>query len=297
MNIAFIFAYRNTDIWSTPLSIVNEFKERGWTTDIYSLFDENDNYTEINVKRLIFERPQKHYDIIMFMDWGRFDSTWLDKKHLPNSYWVMESGDDPQNFTRNMPKAHKFHLILTPDYQSYLQYQNRNHDVLWWNHFADTTIHHMYDTDNFFPPVRSTRGPGGSQLMDYLSQVMPEKFINRNGLYGEEYGEFLGGGLIVFQQSRWKEITRRIFEGMATGNLVITDRLPQYTHINDLFVENQDIVYYDDPAEAISKINYYLWNIDERSRISFNGWNIVKSNHTQVQRVDSIIKKFNSWNN
>jgi hypothetical protein len=40
-SIAFIFAHRETDKWNTPLAIVNEFKSRGWDTQIYSLFDYN----------------------------------------------------------------------------------------------------------------------------------------------------------------------------------------------------------------------------------------------------------------
>lgn len=300
--IAFIFAHRPTDVWSTPLSVVREFERRGWDTKIYSLFDQHDNYVDNNIQTMINDHNSGNFtpDIVMYMDWGRFDSPLLDKTKALKSYWVMESGDDPQNFERNSPKASRFHLVLTPAYDSCAKYKASNIDALWWTHFADTTIHKPYSGFTPFddlPLVRSTRGPGGSELMDYLSQIMPDRFVNRNGMSGEEYGDFLNSGQIVFQHSRWQEVTRRVFEGMACGKLVITDRLPEHTHMNDLFVENEDIVYYENVYECISKINYYLSaeGKSDAQRIAENGHKKVMENHTQVQRVDAIIEKYNKW--
>ena len=300
--VAFIFAHRTTDVWTTPLSVVNEFKRLGCEVAIYSLFDIYDNYVDSQIQLLIEDNNTGKFcpDLIIYMDWGRFDSPLLDKKHIPNAFWVMESGDDPQNFERNSSKASKFHLVLTPAHNSYLEYKRRNINAEWWTHFADSNIHKPYlDFTPFdeLPHVRSTRGPGGSNLMDYLSQIMPDKFINRNGLSGVEYGDFLNSGVIVFQQSRWHEITRRLFEGMACRKLVITDRLPAESNIDSLFVENEDIIYYDSLGECISKINYYLSEEakPERERVALNGYNKVINNHTQIQRVNIILKKFKEY--
>lgn len=301
-NIAFIFAHRPTDEWSTPLSVVREFEKRGYQTKIYSLFDSEDNYVDSNIRTLIDESKSGEFkpNIVMYMDWGRYDSTYLDKAHIPDAYWIMESGDDPQNFDRNSPKAKKFDLVLTPAHDSYLRYKEMGVNAIWWTHFADTNIHRPYSGFTPFdelPPVRSTRGQGGSDLMDYLSQTMPDKFINRNGMSGEEYGDFLNSGLIVFQHSRWQEITRRVFEGMACGKLVIADRLPEHTYMNDLFTEGENIIYYSNIYECISKINYYLSKEGsaDRERISKNGYDTVMANHTQVQRVDTLLEHYDIW--
>ena len=301
-NIAFIFAHRPTDVWNTPLSVVREFIRRGWDAKIYSLFNETDNYVSSNIQALIDDSNSGVFipDIVMYMDWGRFDSHLLDRNNISTSYWVMESGDDPQNFDKNSVKAERFHLVLTPAHDSYLKYKEKGSDVLWWTHFADTAIHKPYSSFTPFdelPPVRTTRGPNASSIMDYLSQIMEDRFINRNGLSGEEYGDFLNSGKIVFQHSRWQEVTRRVFEGMACGKLVIADKLPEHTHIDDLFVEGEDIIYYENIYDCISKINYYLSSEgeSERERIAQNGYNKVINSHTQIQRVDAIIEKYNQW--
>jgi spore maturation protein CgeB len=84
---------------------------------------------------------------------------------------------------------------------------------------------------------------------------------------------------------------------MACGKLVITDRLPIQSNIDEIFIENKDIIYYDSLGECVSKINYYLSEEAklERERISLNGYNKVINNHTQIQRVDTIIKKFKEY--
>ena len=100
---------------------------------------------------------------------------------------------------------------------------------------------------------------------------------------------------MVLQNSRWGEVTRRIFEGMACGKLVLTDRLNESKKLHELFEDGEDIIYYDDMVDCINKINEFSDNEKERNRISQNGYQKVLDNHTQIQRVDFIIEKFNKW--
>jgi len=295
MKIAFIFAHRDTDVWSTPLSVVNEFKRIGWETKIYSLFGSHDEYIDDNFLKL--KDDGFNPDIVFYMDWGRCNSPLLGKSIYPKAYWIMESGDDPQNFKNNSPKSDRFDLILTPDFNSYLDYKKMGRDVMWWTHFADTNIHKIYHKSfHSYPdlyPVRCTRGEKNTPMLDYFSYILGDKFKNTSSLYGEEYGKFLSGGLITLQLSRWGEITRRIFEGAACGTLVMTDRLDKEKNMDMLFVENEDIVYYDSIQECISKINYYLIHKEERQKIAENGYKKVILNHTQITRVQDIIQKYN----
>jgi hypothetical protein len=287
--IAFIFAYRTSDKWSTPLSIVNEFKSRGWNTIIYSLFDNNDNYIDDNIYPLLNTKP----DIILHMDWGRHLSPILSKLKNTGAYCIMESGDDPQNFQRNIVKAPFFDLILSPDIRSVAAYQNRGYNCVWWTHFADTRIYYpMSDIQQKYIAL-SSRGRGSSHVLDTLAQ--DSNFANINGWYGIEHAKFLNSAPIVVQHSRWGEITRRIFEGMACGKLVIADRLDDSTEINNLFVENTDIVYYSDLNECVEKINYYYNNDKLRLTIAQNGMQKVLQNHTQKQRVDTILEQWKNY--
>ena len=290
MKITFIYDYKPNEMWSTPLSLLNEFKERGWETEIVPIPNGDDSALQLWIQQ---DTPT---DIVLFMDWGRFDSKWLDKSLKPNSFWIQESGDDPQNFERNYPKANRFHYTITPDKQSAQEYRNRGINVEWVPHWADTMVQFPMNLEPQYVAVTS-RGRGGSEFLDYLTNWAEGTVGNQNGMDAKQHTEFLNKGLMVVQNSRWGEITRRIFEGMACGKLVLTDNLSPEKGLRDIFIDGEDIVYYDDMFDCIEKMNYYNENEEERERIAYNGMAKVIANHTQIQRVDKLIEKFELWKN
>jgi glycosyltransferase involved in cell wall biosynthesis len=281
MKITFIYDYKDGEVWSTPMALINEFKERNWQVDIIKTND-------TDLKNWVDSKPKT--DIVLFMDWGRFDSQYLNKNLVP-AFWIQESGDDPQNFERNYPKANRFHYTITPDKQSAEEYRERGINAEWINHFADTKVQFPMNLEPKYTAV-TTRGNGGSQFLDYLTQWGEGAIGNRNGMDAKEHTQFLNKGLMVIQNSRWQEITRRIFEGMACGKLVITDRLPESRGLDEVFVEGEEIVLYNDMFDCIEKINYYAENEEERERIAHNGMMKVLHNYTQVQVVDKLIEKY-----
>lgn len=281
--ITFIYDYKDGEVWSTPMALVNEFKERNWLVDIIKTND-------TDLKNWVDSKPQT--DIVLFMDWGRFDSQYLNKDLVP-AFWIQESGDDPQNFERNYPKANRFHYTITPDKQSAIEYRNRGINAEWINHFADTKVQFPMNLEPQYVAV-TTRGFGNSQFLDYLTNWAEGAVGNRNGLGPKEHTEFLNRGIMVVQNSRWKEITRRIFEGMACGKMVLTDRLDESTGLSEMFIEGEDIVYYDEMFDCIEKMNYYNENEEERERIAHNGMMKVLHNYTQIQVVDKLIEQ---WKN
>ena len=282
--ITFIYDYKDGEEWSTPMALLNEFKERGWESQIIKTND-------TDLKNWVDSKPQT--DIVLFMDWGRFDSQYLNKDLVP-AFWIQESGDDPQNFERNYPKAHKFHYTITPDKVSAEEYRICGINAEWVNHFADTIYQFPMNLEPEYVAVTS-RGKGGSEFLDYLTNWAEGAIGNRNGMNVVEHTRFLNSGLIVIQNSRHKEITRRIFEAMACGKLVLTDRLAEETGLSEMFIEGEDIVYYDEMFDCIEKMNYYNENEEERERIAHNGMMKVLHNYTQIQVVDKLIEKWKNY--
>jgi glycosyltransferase involved in cell wall biosynthesis len=292
MKITFLYAYDGEE-WSTPMAIVKEFQLRGWQTEIVSIgSNKTGSYHDLKLQRWLELKPQT--DIVMFLDWGRFDSPYLDKALLPNTFWIQESGDDPQNFERNFPKSNRFHYTITPDKQSAEEYIRRGINAEWINHFADTMVQFPMNIEPKYVAV-TTRGFGNSEFLDYLTNWAEGAVGNKNGMDAKEHTEFLNSGLMVIQNSRWGEITRRIFEGMACGKMVLTDNLSPETGLRDMFIDGEDIVYYDDMFDCIEKMNYYNKNEEERERIAHNGMMKVLHNYTQIQLVDNLIQKYENF--
>ena len=290
--ITFIYAYENEE-WSTPMALAKEFKSRGWTVKFVSIGSNRlMNWNDAKLNEWAESDPKS--DIVLFMDWGRFDSPKLDKKTLPEAFWVQESGDDPQNFERNYPKAKKFDITLSPDADAVEEYKNRGINAHWWTHFADTRVQFPIQTKPEYVAV-TTRGLGSSKFLDTLTEHGQGSIGNRNNLDYKEHTEFLNKGMMVVQNSRWGEITRRIFEGMACGKMILCDRLAESKRLHELFDEGEEIVFYDDIVDCINKINYYVEHPDEREEIAKNGYDVVLNHHTQKHRVDFIIKKWKEW--
>ena len=293
MKITFIYAYENEE-WSTPLSLAKEFESQGWEVEFVSIGSNKlQNWNDEELKKWIESKPKT--DIVLFMDWGRFTSTYLDKK-LVDAFWVQESGDDPQNFDRNFPKSERFHITLSPDLDSVEQYKERGINAYWWTHFADTRVQFPIETEPEFVAV-TTRGKGSSSFLDQLTYHAGGVVGNKNNMGPKEHTEFLNKGKIVVQNSRWGEITRRIFEGMACGKMVLCDKLDKSKGLDKLFEDEVDIVYYDDIVDCIYKMNHYNGNDEERERIAANGYNKVIENHTQKQRAEFIINKYKEYKN
>ena len=293
--ITFIYAYENEE-WSTPLALAEEFDARGWDVGIVSIgSNRTQEYFDDNIKEWLEEEDDS--DIVLFMDWGRFDSPLLDKEKLPSAFWIQESGDDPQNFERNFPKAERFHMTLSPDADSTEEYKNKGINAYWWTHFADTAVQFpIEDVEPSYVAVTS-RGPGGSQFLDTLTVHSEGAVGNKNGMEAEEHTAFLNSGQMVIQNSRWGEVTRRIFEGMACGKMVLCDKLDKSKGLDKLFEDEVDIVYYDDIVDCIYKMNHYNGNDEERERIAANGYSKVIENHTQKQRAEFIINKYKEYKN
>lgn len=286
MNIAFLFAWMPGERWSNPLSVVNECKRRNINYKIFSLFDENKQYTNKNLYSLYQQKDI--YDLIFHMDYGVFDDPLLSKEHFPNSFMVMEAGDDPQKYELNLLKAHKFDLVLTPDLISLEKYKKEGIKAEYWTHWADFT----YGSEN--PMIRpmfdavSTRGIGDTVFLDQIQEKLKDRFLNKR-CFDVLQRDILSLGKIVLHNSRYQEISRRVFEGMYCNRMVMTDRLPEDRGLQLLFRDKEDIVYYDDLEDAINKINYYSQNDEERLRITKNGYKKVLYNHTNVQRLQFVL--------
>lgn len=291
MKITFIYAYENEE-WSTPMALAKEFESHGWEVDFVSIgSNRTGQYHDRDIQTWLDSKPQT--DIVLFMDWGRFDSPLLDK-NLVDAFWVQESGDDPQNFERNFPKSERFHITLSPDADSTEEYKKRGIAAHWWTHFADTRVQFPIESKSEYVAV-TTRGKGGSEFLDTLTQHGGGTIGNQNGFGPKEHTEFLNKGLMIVQKSRWGEITRRIFEGMACGKMVLCDRLAESKKLHELFVEGEEIVFFDDMVDCITKMNKYHEDSLERERIAKNGYQNVLGNHTEKQRVDFIIRQYNAW--
>lgn len=293
MKIAAFYAYHNLDCgWSCPISLLNEFERIGHQVYHYNLYklDENGNgigNSDEELIKLIDEQDQ--YDMMLHMDYGSYYSSLFANIRIPKT---LEAGDDYQAFRVNFAKAQFFDYIFTPDKNCYLKYKEVGFNVIWLTHWADTTIHFPYsdvDTDKLV--VTTCDEDRGNGIIKYLkSKLDPGLWLDDRFYYANDHSKFMCRGKIVFQKSKWGEITRRPFEAAACKRMVMMDELDENTGIYDIFKPNIDAIYYRNHKDALDKINYYSTHLDELDEIANNGYKKVINGHTQIHRAKALLK-------
>ena len=300
MKIAMLYASweKFGEPWSTPQGIRTELESRGHEVRHYNLYHDEGRLPPNKMRRysnqginLLMEdvrletfRP----DAIMCMDYGPWDALQFDKKFFPGVVLLSEAGDEPQSHRQHFSKAPRVHVVLSPDRQCVERYNSFGMNAVYWTHHADTAIFYPRpDVKVEFDCVTTCGGRGGG-LTEEIQRALGVSFNNERYFHGNDHAVRLNMGKMVFQCSQFKEVTRRIFEGMACGRMVITDRIPDETGLSEMFVDGEDIVYYNDAKDAIAKIRYYAEHDEERERIALSGYNKLMAEHTQAQRCDVI---------
>lgn len=302
MRISMLYAsWRNEgEEHSWPMAVHNEFLRQGHDVRDYNLYHANGKlhpkrkiryYSDEGLNMMYADIRNQQFvpDMIFQLDYGQYHSQILDKKYFSSAVWVSESGDDPQALRSNFAKAHKFDLVLTPHLPCISFYQQYNINAHWWTQSCDIDyLNAVQDVPIEFDAV-STCGPRGNGLTEAIKKELGDHFVYDRYYYNKDHTRRLKSGKMIFHHSQFKEIGRRIMEGMGCKKLVITDRLPNEVGLNELFVDGQDIIYYDNAQDAIDKINYYAAHDDEREEIALNGYNKVIANHTVAKRVDQLL--------
>lgn len=305
MKIALLFAHWRHfgETWSTPHSWQDELVERGHEVSVFNLYHANGelnprtrlrSYSNEGFNQLFSEvRNGKKYDVIYVLDYGPWQNLNLNHTFFPDSILVKECGDEPQANQLHIQTARQFDIVLTPDKRCANHYKSIGINGIWQTHFADTRIFYPRSDIPATWDCVTTCGPRGGGLTEKINHALAGRFNNERYFYGIEHAKRLCMGKMVFQKSQYGEITRRIFEGMACGKMVITDRLSPDTGLSDIFKDGEDIVYYDSADEAIDKINYFASHDDEREAIAKNGYNKVITSHSIAARVDELMELVN----
>jgi len=82
-------------------------------------------------------------------------------------------------------------------------------------------------------------------------------------------------------------IPQRAMDIMGCGGFLLTNYQPD---MMELFVPDEDFVYFENKDDLREKIAYYLAHEEERKQIALNGYRKVKEYHQLDQRLDEIWK-------
>ena len=128
-------------------------------------------------------------------------------------------------------------------------------------------------------------GAERKRLFELISKNFEDCWFGR--AFGREMARIYSSSKIVFNKSILNELNMRVFEALASGSLLITDRIKN--GLTELFSEDTDLVCYSSDEDLISKLKFYLNHPAERESIAKQGHESVMARHTYDHRAQQIV--------
>ncbi len=168
------------------------------------------------------------------------------------------------------------------------------HDQVYWLPLAaapdvhyDHGLPRVYDVGFVGNIARAHRGTARARRL----RLIAERF-STNDFYRvympEEVGRVYSQSRIVFNCSIAGDVTMRVFEGTACGALVLTDAIAN--GLEELFDIGREIVVYENDADLLEKITYYLAHEEERETIARAGQRRALAEHTYPHRMARLLE-------
>lgn len=132
-----------------------------------------------------------------------------------------------------------------------------------------------------------------ARRVERLNKVFKEfpNFYTGNKFF-KEATEKYAESKIVFNSAQGDDINMRVFEAMASGSLLVTDKQDW----QGLFEPGKHFVEYDGDVNMLDQIHYYLLHDDKRELIAKSGKQEVLEKHTYLLRAQEILDKFKKEN-
>lgn len=130
------------------------------------------------------------------------------------------------------------------------------------------------------------------RLLEALSQCF--SILARGGVYGDDLCRTIAQGRIAFNHSAVQEVNMRVFEALAMGRPLLTNRAAAVNGLFDLFRDGVHLAAYDSEAELMAKATALLADAPAREAMAAAGRAEVLARHTYAHRVQSLLETVKS---
>lgn len=192
---------------------------------------------------------------------------------IQSAHWLPVACDPEIHRPRHLPDREK---------NSY------GHDVVFVGSFYPTRAQLF---EKITHPDFAIYGPG----WQHLNSASPlEKKIRSANTKPEEWIKIYNSSKIILAP-HYQDISNRflvnqasprIFEALACGSFVITDRQKDVLSLLD---DRKHLITFDNSEDLNTKIQYYLLHSDQREQIARQGYKEVRNNHTFIHRVSQML--------
>ena len=218
---------------------------------------------------------------------GKYHLTGYRRLKIPAFYWAIDSHSEyKRSFQRLIAKDFEHIFVAQKEYLS--MFAKMGKSVSWLPLACDPEIHHPYPQeqkkyDVVF--VGNLNSPRRRELLNKLSSKFKVAILT--GLKPAEMARAYSMAPLAFNCSVNNDINMRIFETLACRRLLLTDQI-RNNGFDELFTDREHLVIYDD-STLEPYVKHYLDNPSEIERISKNGFDLVTSRHTYLDRAKKML--------
>lgn len=233
------------------------------------------------------------YDLTIDTDWGEDGLTGLLpykplEAQRPSAVW---NSDTHLGYGYRLEKSKKADFVFCAQKQAVADMKRDGvANPIWLPHAVEPLAYPKQEkfTKNFDVCfIGHVNSPNREDALERLFKEFPN-FDYGQAIF-EKCAERIGNSKIGFNIAMKNDLNMRVFETMATGTMLLTDRI---SHIEELFEDKKHLVLYDGLDDMVEKAKYYLAHDDEREKIAQAGYEEVMAKHTIQHRVDVILNEF-----
>ena len=230
--------------------------------------------------------PREGFDLYLNIDDGlRYQ---LPPELHPIAYWAIDTHLDP---VWHAHKGRQFDLVFAAQRDGAESLRRAGINSSAWLPLAcDPELHgkhevaEQYDVafvGNVFPGPRA-------DLLNLIRRKYPNSFIGQ--CYFEEMAKTYSAARTVFNRSITNDVNMRVFEGLASGSLLVTNDLSE-NGLAEIFRDGVHLATYRDHEDLLDKLAFYLRRDSLREEIAAAGRAEVVEKHTYRHRMEQVLQR------
>lgn len=227
------------------------------------------------------------YDLYFRVDHGDYKDV-LPRTLKPSVFYAIDT-HLKKPFKKIRQQAQDFNIIFCAQKTALDELKKiKGVDAQWAPLGCDPDIHQIINTPKKYDLAfigRDAQKFDRGRHLKLLKANFPNIYIGDSPSSG--ISQIYASAKIGFNSSISNDINMRIFEVMASGCFLLTNRIKN-NGFDILFKDGRDLVTYTTDKDLLEKISYYLSHDDERERIARTGAELIRTRLTYFHTLQRI---------
>ena len=242
----------------------------------------------------LLERAGGHFDLVLEVEGENVPTHGHEQLEVPCAWWAIDSHLH-MSYDHHFFRAKRFDHVFVAQKHHVVRYRDWAWtESSWLPLAADPEVFHPIEgadrfveigfVGNVLPRLHEAR----RSLLRRIYEAFDRVLLVR-GAWRERVSEELARCRLVFNRSLHRDVNMRVFEALACGRPLLTDRLDAECGLQELFTDGEHVILYDD-ATLEETARRWLADPEAAEGIGAAGREHVFAHHTYDHRARTILE-------